>query len=149
MNAFHVAVSLLVAVALLTGSAQSSDRLSGGVALTREGVALRNFEGLLRKSFPKAAVVSASETPTGALDFSCSGFCAPSARYSSYRFVFARHTTSKYRLVSRSFRGTWGNYRRPMLIRGRSIACDASATRFLIQQRQAVSFTVECVRPPA
>lgn len=151
MRFLHVAIVLAAVTILLADSAESSEAVQsqrGG--LTSEGVVLWNFEGLLRASFPKAPVVSASVKPrTGALDFSCAGFCTPSARYSSYPYIFARHTTSAYRLISQSFRGSWGNYRRQMLIRGRSIACNSKGTLFLVQQRQAVSFKLECVKPPA
>jgi len=141
-----------LALSILFADATSASRATDlrRVQLTKDGEVLWNFETLLRASFPYRNVVSASLVKqSGALDFACGGSCAPNARYSSYAYSFASRGVSAYHLVRRTFRGSWGNYRRQLLIRGRSVACNSKETAFLVQQRQAVSFKLECATPPA
>lgn len=136
---------------LLVGTTRASEAMElRRVPLTRSGDVLWNFENLLRSNFPNQKAVSATVVDhSGALDFVCGGFCAPNSRYSSYIYIFASRNVSAYHLARRTFSGSWGNYRRQVLIRGRSVACNSKETTFLVQQRQAVSFKLECAMPPA
>lgn len=145
-----IACGLVLSIALADASGAPRATELQRATLTKDGEMLWNFESLLRTSFPDRKVVSASVAQqTGALDFVCGGSCAPNARYSSYAYSFARRRASEYHLAQRTFSGSWGNYRRQVLIRGRSVACNAKETAFLVQQRQAVSFKLECAAPPA
>lgn len=144
-------VLLLISVPSAGSAPRSSWLESSGDELTAEGRLLRSFEKLLRRSFPGHRIVSASLiATTGALNFACVGDCSPNSKYVRYRFTFSNPQNETLHVSKKGhFRGTFGNYRRQVLIRGKSIACDPNEKTFLVQQIDAVSFTLACSRPPA
>ncbi len=120
-----------------------SSRLPAG--LTQEGRLLWNFEGLLRRSFPRQRVVSVRPftTTRSFLDFSCAGFCGPDYRY--FEYVFRRPAGSTFHLSSRRFsNGYFGVQSVQVLIRGRSVACDRQEKRFLIAYPNALHLSLAC-----
>ena len=124
----------------------TSARMRGSMTSPPKGRLLFNFEALLHANFPDASVVWARSVPRGLLNFSCTRSCGPLSQESPYRFVFRRTTRSAFHLSSRKFNpGYFGNYPEILLIRGRSIACDRKEKRFLINYRDAASFTLGCL----
>jgi hypothetical protein len=111
--------------------------------LSKQGRLLWNFEALLVRTFGHRPV-SVSDRE----NFSCSGVCAPLSTYTPYRRVFANPTGSTFHLSGRKLpAGSFGNYPEPVLIRGRTIACDTRGKRFLVAYRDSVSLTLGCLTP--
>lgn len=143
-----VAVAAAGAVVYVASSASGEAGQMGGnppEGLTQGGRVLWNFEALLRRAFGQRRVwVSRGE------NFSCAGLCAPASTYSPYRFTFASPTNSVFHLSSRKFKdGDFGNFPAPILVRGRSVACNPIESRFLIRYRNAASFALACLTPTA
>jgi len=124
-------------------SPTSSSRVPAG--LTPEGRLLWNFEGLLRRSFPRQRVVSVKPFTTtwSFVDFSCASFCGPDYRY--FEYVFHESAGSAFHLSSRRFsNGYFGVQPVQVLIRGRSVACDRQEKRFLIAYPNALHLSLAC-----
>jgi hypothetical protein len=60
--------------------------------------------------------------------------------------VFAEARGSAFHVSAKRV-GGFGNYPVPVLIRGRPIACDMREIRFVIEYRDAASFTLGCLGP--
>ena len=124
---------------------QSPTRVRAGSgppsSLSGAGRVLWQFEALLHDTFGNGNVCSAGRS----LNFT-DGDCSPLAVYSPYFYVFAQARHSAFHISSKKKVGGFGNYAQPVLIRGRSIACNARETRFLIEFPDAVGFTVDCSR---
>lgn len=111
--------------------------------LTTRGQLLWNLEALLQQTFGDREV-----SVSGRANFSCSGLCAPLAKYSLYRYTFVRPRGSSFRISSRPLRrANFGNALVPVLVRGRPISCDNSDRRYVVRYVNAVSFTLGCEVP--
>jgi hypothetical protein len=116
--------------------------------LTTKGRLLWNFEGLLSKNFgDRQPSLSDCRRPCD-LDFSCAGICSPLSRFSPYWYVFRRHNSTGLHISSKNMRSAdFGNYPKPVLLRGMAVACDKHEKRFLVEYADAASFTLGCLAP--
>jgi hypothetical protein len=134
-------------VATVQGAGQSVGR---PIALTAQGRLMWNLEALLSRAFGAGHTVSISAHVTRGEDFVCAGFCSPQSNYVYYVFAFAHPRGSAFHTSSRNPRGlSFGNYALPVLIRGRMVACSVDESRFLVRDRGAASFALECRSPIA
>ena len=117
------------------------------VGITAQGHLLWNLEALLVRSFGSHHVYATGSLATG-WNFSCKNDCSPASRYTSYIFVFSRPVDSIFHISSRNMRSAdFGPYAVPVLIRGRTIACDVREKRFLVAYGDTVSLSLGCVGP--
>ena len=140
-----------VAFALLAGagtscSSKSEQGSQSHRSLTERGQLLWNLEGLLRKSFRDTNDIWMSSRTRPTMNFMC---CSSHAQALDYTFVFQPPGGSMFHLSSRHFPpGDFGNFPAQVLVHGRSVACDAQETRFLIAHRDAASLALDCSPPP-
>ena len=138
---------LLTVVSLALASAASPKLRSRHGAdpsgLTAQGALISKFEGLLRRTFGNRQVWVVKGD-----DFACAGACGPLSKYQPYSYVFASSQSSPFVLSGRYFKnGAFGNYPYPILVRGKSVACDAKATTFLVGYGDAFGLTLACLAP--
>lgn len=145
----HTSVLIAVVMAFAamvfesTASANGKQTLSSPT-LTNQGRLLLNLEGLLRRTFGSRQVWTTHEG-----DFVCAGSsCGPLAKYSPYFYVFLSPSASPFVLSEKHFQqGAFGNYPYQILVRGESVACNASQTTFLVAYSDAEGLALGCIHP--
>ena len=163
-------VSTAVIGLMLTGcrsttpSATRTTSAAPSMPITADGRLLWNLEALLRTTFGKNQPSGADNTDSGPtnpsnppknsatgtyVNFDCAGdSCSPLSIYHPYWYTFANPTDSAFHLSARNYRDWFfGNYRVPILIKGKIVACNSRESRFLIRYSDASSFTLACMAP--
>jgi hypothetical protein len=113
--------------------------------LNARGRVLWNLEGLLRQTFGGKLVCVPYARPW---EFRAGdAACTPLSQFAPYFYVFAPHTETSFHLAAKHHRPlSFGNYPVALRVYGRMIACDAHETRFVIEYRDSINFTVDCLR---
>lgn len=148
-----LALTLLLALAATAAGIAVAVRSSGGpsgpgttsgspIHLSAQGRLLWQFEGLLRETFGSRPLCARI---TSASDNFSAGVCSPLALYSPYWYSFTDARRSRFH-VSDKVASNFGNYPVPVLINGRSVACNWTETKFLIKYPDASSFSLACSR---
>lgn len=147
LSRFVVVALLVLSLPLLAPAAGARAPSTTQRGLTAEGVLLWNFEGLLRKHVRNPEDVWRTGDPSSPYyNFSC---CGSRGTHATYRYVFRPPGGTSFHLSTTKFPpGVWGVNPAQVLIRGRSVACDARETRFLITYRGTASLTLNCTRRP-
>jgi hypothetical protein len=134
--------TVLVTTAVLVSAAPA--RTNGPPdRLTRQGQVTWNFEALLHDTFGQRQPCARGPW---AANFAA-GRCSPLAVWSPYAYQFIGARGSAFHVTGRRFNpGYFGNYPTPVLVHGKTVACDASERTFLILIRNAANFALDCVK---
>lgn len=136
----------LVSLPAASGASHTHSQSSELRELTSRGRLLWNLEGVLRRNFRNPNDVWMSRRHNPVINFAC---CSSRGAMAPYGYVFRPPGGGAFHLSSRRFApGNFGVDPVQVLVRGRSVACDARERRFLIMYRGSAGVSLGCSLPP-